>query len=192
MGDISSFGEESWITRVRKILPEFIPRPDTGRLWHDILFLFLIAALQFTIAPTFLGHYLVVDIMTPWLVVAFIRQGGPSAFVLALIGACIIETHTSAPAGVYICIYWIMHSVVMSVRATLSWWRFVPWLVTFILCETWAILFENFVAILQDDRRTYGVVYLLEQLLRLLLAVGIGMALRALCLKWDKRKKVAE
>ena len=192
MGEISSFGEETWITRIRKVLPEFIPRPDTGRLWHDILFIFLIAALQFTVLPTFLGHHVIVDIMTPWLVVAFIRQSGPSAFVLALIGACIIETHSSVPSGVFLCIYLIMHSVVLSVRATLSWWRYVPWLVTFLLCELWAILFENFVALLLDDVRTFGVVSLFEQLLRLSLAVGIGMALRAMRLSWDRREKVAE
>ena len=85
-----------------------------------------------------------------------------------------------------------MLSVTLSVRATLSWWRFVPWLVTFLLCEAWAILFENFVALVLDDMMTFRVVYVLEQLLRLGFAVAIGMGLRALRLKWDSLEKVAE
>lgn len=167
--------------RVAEFLPELKPRPNTGRLWHDVLFLLLIAVLQVFILPALFGPHLKIDLMTPWLAITFIRQRMWSATVLAAIGAVALETHSSVPAGLYLCAYWIMANVIMYARPTLSWRHRVPWLVTYGASAVWIILFETFVIAFTVGLSELGLFYWLLQLIRFGAAVAFGMIL---CREW--------
>lgn len=167
--------------RVAAILPELKPRPNTGRLWHDVLFLLLMTVIQVFILPALLGSHLKIDLITPWLAITFIRQPMWTATILAAVGALALETHSSVPAGLYLCAYWIMANVILYARPTLSWRHRVPWLVTYGASATWIILFETFVIAFTVGLSELGLFYWLLQLVRFGIAVGFGMIL---CREW--------
>jgi hypothetical protein len=150
-------------------------RPNTGFLWLDIFYLLLVGALQFSIIPSLLGRYVYVDLLTPWLVINFVNQSLARSTVLAVIGALIIETHNAAPAGLFICIYWITLNLIHLVRDTLSWRHATPWIATFVLSELWVVLGEYFLTVIVRGSFEMDMVFYLVTLLRMLLAVGTGL-----------------
>lgn len=168
-------------SRFIEIIPELKLRPNTGRLWHDILFLLIVAVLQIFILPSLFGKRLVIDLLTPWLAISFVRQHALQATVLALVGACVLEMHDAVPAGMYIVIYWIMCNVIINMRLTLSWRHSIPWLVMYSLCSVWVIFFEAFVTILKVGVDALDLQYWWYQLIRVAISMAIGMYL---CREW--------
>lgn len=119
--------------------------PHTGRLWLDILLLFAAAIAHHALLPSLVFTGIPIDLLTPWLVVGFVRQHWSKAIVLLLVGALLFELHTAAPAGIYLTSYWILFVIIQLVRDSLSWWHVFPWLVTLAASSTMVVLFETFV-----------------------------------------------
>lgn len=168
-------------SRMIGIVPELKLRPNTGRLWHDVLFLLIAAVLQIFILPSIFGKHLTIDILTPWLAISFVRQHSLQATILALVGALVLEMHDAVPAGMYIVIYWIMANVIINMRLTISWRHAIPWLVMYTLCSIWVVFFEAFVTILKVGVDVLDLQYWWYQLIRIAISVGIGMFF---CREW--------
>jgi hypothetical protein len=130
---------------IKSVRPTLSLRPHTGRLWLDLLYLLVIGALHHTVLPSLSRSLVVVDLMTPWLIACFVTETLPRGALLGLVGAMIVETHSAAPAGLYVCAYWVIAVVLYLTRSTLSWRHAFPWVVTFAVGELWVVGFESFV-----------------------------------------------
>jgi len=152
-------------------------RPHTGRLWWDVLLLLFIGALHGTVLPSITGSLVAIDLMTPWLVTILVVEKMPRAMIFVAISALMLETHTTAPAGLYLCVYWVIACVIYLTRGTLSWRHGLPWLLTYTGAQLGVIGFETFVLAINAGSRPFNWTYLFVQLCRLPLAVAIGMLL---------------
>jgi hypothetical protein len=165
------------LTRTRRTLKKWRLRPNTGSLTKDILFLLVIGFIQITVLPFLFGTLGYLDLITPWLVITFIRQRPLQAHILALVGALIVETRLAVPAGLYICAYWILANVISLVRPALSWRYKTPWLVSYALASLWVILFEVFVINFLQTASLHQPAYIAQQVVRFIVTVSYGMYL---------------
>jgi len=163
-----------------RLLPYLVPKPWTGKLWLDVIYLLAVAAVAQALLMSGPLATLHIDVLTPWLVTGFVLQSLPRATVLAVIGGLALELHSTAPAGMYICVYWVTAATIALVRNTLSWRHSVPWLVTMLAATAWLSVFEGFVASLTRGSGVIDLVYCLQQLTRIASAAGIGM----ICYGW--------
>ncbi len=163
----------AWIS----VLPHLRLRPYSGKLWLDVICLLVVGALHFTIIPTVTGSWLAVDVMTPWLVTVFVVEKLPRAALIGLVGSIILETHSSTPAGMYVCAYWVMLCVLQLTRATLSWRHIFPWVVTYLVTEIWVIGFETFVGAVYESGYQFDWKFLSGQIARVVAAMLIGLVL---------------
>ena len=152
-------------------------RPYTGQMPLDIIFLLVVGALHHTVLPSLIGGVMLVDLMTPWLVVTFVSAPLPRATVIGVLGSLILESHSAAPAGLYLCAYWVVAVVLRLTRSTLSWRHALPWMVTFLVTEIWVIAFETFVVSVSEGNFHFGFGYALAQMVRLVTSSAIGMLL---------------
>lgn len=159
------------------VLPHLKFRPASGKIWLDVICLLIVGALHFTILPTLTGSWLAVDVMTPWLVTAFVAEKLPRAAFVGLVGSVILETHSPAPAGMYACAYWVTLCVLQLTKATLSWRHIFPWVVTYLLAEVWVIGFETFVGAVYESGYQFDGKFLSGQIARVLASMLIGLIL---------------
>lgn len=172
---------DTTLSRLRHATAAALPwvkiRPYTGRIVLDLVFLLIVGALHETVLPSLVGSVLLVDLMTPWLVTTFVAAPLPRALLLGTFGALILETHSAAPAGLYVTVYWMIAVVLRITRGTLSWRHAFPWAVTFLVSELWVILFESFVIGVGDGGNPFDLRYVLTQAARLVASVLLGMLL---------------
>ncbi len=159
----------------RAIRPYLMFRPYTGYLWLDFLLLLLVSAMHFTILPTIIGKIVLVDLLTPWLLTYFISAPFKKSLVIGVLTALIMETHTSAPAGMYLSLYWVALVTLWLIRVSLSWRHTFPWLVTFAAGELWIVFSEFFVHSVTLSAVSFTLTDLVEYLARIAFAVGAGM-----------------
>lgn len=159
------------------VAPYLVPRPYTQKLWLDLFFLLVIGALHHTVLPSFTRHMFSADLMTPWIVATFVVASLPRAILLGGCAALILETHSAAPAGLYLCVYWVIAVVLHLTRSTLSWRHIFPWLVTFAASELWVMVFESFVSIMRDGTVHFDPMYLARQGLRMLTSTLVGLVM---------------
>jgi hypothetical protein len=179
-------------TRTRRLLQSARLRPNTGSLWKDCVFLLILVMVQTTLLPTFLPALVHIDLVTPWLVISFVRQRVAQATLLAFIAALTLETHSAIPAGLYVCVYWIAANVIIQVRPALSWRHQVPWAVTYAVTTLWVSTFEAFVIMMTRGVAELHWTYWLTQMIRLITAVGFGMFLAQEWLKIDAEEPVPQ
>lgn len=178
------------LSRLLTVLSGMRPRPNTGYLYKDILFLIVIGFLQNTILPTFLILDFTFDLMTPWLVITAIRQRFPQVTLLTFIAALTIEMRTTIPAGMYIVTYWIATNIIVQVRAALSWRHQVPWLVTNLLAACWVHFFEAFVLFLARGTEPLSWLFWSHQIFKILTATIIGVVLSRDWLRIDAEEPI--
>lgn len=164
-------------SQILRSYQKWIPRPNSGSFIKDLIFLLFIAFVQTTILPHLFGLFGYLDLMTPWLVITFIRQRPLQATILALTGAMILETRLAVPAGLYLCAYWILANVLLLVRPILSWRYKTPWLVSYALASLWILLFELFVINFLQTASLSQPGYIVQQIIRPLVAISFGMYL---------------
>jgi len=160
---------------VRAIRPYMMFRPYTGHLWLDFLLLIFVSALHFTILPTILGKIVLVDLLTPWLLTYFISAPFKKSLVIGILTALIMETHTSAPAGMYLSLYWVALVTLWLIKISLSWRHAFPWVVTFAVGELWIVFSEVFVHSVTLSAVKVTVSDLIGYLARIAFAVLAGM-----------------
>ncbi len=169
------------IQTLREHFDEFIQStklsPNSGKLWVDILLLFIVSALHFSILPSLLGGYIYLDLITPWLITTFVLSPLGKSIILAVIGGWVMETHSVAPTGIYICIYWMVAVGVHVTRSTLSWRHMTPWVLTYFASGFWVFLFESFLQGLSEASMLLNLHYLYMQLSELAFTVIVGLLL---------------
>lgn len=134
-------------TRHRFVM-RLLPAPGRGSFWLNMAGLLLIVTLQFSVIPSLAGaRYL--DFVTPWLTYHFITMRTGSAMLQGIIGSLALELHGSAPAGLYLCAYWVMGLVIISIRQHISWRNPAPWISVMMISQLWIILFELFVYLIK-------------------------------------------
>lgn len=181
---------EDMIERAFALLPELMLRPNTGRFWQDTLFVVILTALQLAIFPSLFGRYILIDLVTPWLVISSVRQRPMAATLLVFVAALTLETRSATPRGLYLCPYWIMANVIMAIRPTFSWRHRVPWLMTYLTATLFVIGFESFVYAFTSRVAELGPLYWLRQAFRLAIAVAFGMFLARRWLSIDAEEPV--
>jgi hypothetical protein len=163
--------------RLKEIAYDLRVRPNTGKLWQDVVNILVIFFIQSTLLPTFLSPNVTLDLLTPWLVITFVRQKLFPASVLAIVGALVAEMHSSVPAGLYICVYWIMANVIFQIKPALSWRLPTPWLFVYAVSASWVMLFESFVVALNKGADIVAGSFMVSYLIRLSVAIGFGYLL---------------
>ncbi len=181
------------ISRKELFFQSWCPRPNTGLFWKDLIFLLFIVFLQTTVAPSLLGSLGHLDFLTPWLVITFIRQRAPQACLMAVAGGLLLETRLAVPAGLYICAYLIVCTLLVQVRPALSWRYRTPWLFCYAAATLWLIVFEGFVIhFLKSSSPLSQWEFLLQSILRILVAISLGMALSRKWMKLDAEEPVPQ
>ena len=182
MREARELSPEMGITfRIKSFLHDMRLRPNTGRLWQDVLNLLVIFFIQNSIIPTFLSSAFAIDLVTPWLVISFVRQKLFPSSVLALVGGLAIEMHSAAPAGIYLCVYWILANVIFQIKPTISWRMVTPWLFIYAVSSVWVMLFESFMSIFTRGLEILGGFFFVGLMVRLGVAVLFGFIL---CRPW--------
>jgi hypothetical protein len=180
------------LARSRYFLQDWKPRPNTGRFWQDVIFLFFIAFVQTTVGPTLFGKFGYVDLVTPWIVITSIRQRPLQAILLTSIAAFLLETRLAVPAGLYLCAYWILCNLLIQIRPALSWRYRTPWFVCYLASTLWILLFESFVLHFLQPGLLTEVSYVMHMLIRVLVAVGFGMYLSREWMNIDAEEPVPQ
>ncbi len=189
---MQGLARNDFFTRSSRWARDWRLRPNSGHLWKDIIFLLCIAFIQMTVLPSLFGSYGYLDLITPWLVVTFICQRPLKALCLASIAAIVLETRLAVPAGLYLCIYWILCSLLIQIRPALSWRYRTPWFVCYVGATLWVLLFESFVInFLQADLLAEPH-YFVHALLRLIVATGYGMYLSSEWMNIDAEEPVPQ
>lgn len=135
---------------IRKYLRRMIPRPGVGHWWADLSYLLVVITFQVSILPSIFNNSYI-DLLTPWLIYNFIFLRWTSSMPLGLIGALALERNGTHPMGMYMCIYWIIGMVILSVRVHISWRNMLPWLAVFTLAQIWLLVFELLVYIVTTN-----------------------------------------
>lgn len=163
---------------LRLLMPRLLPKPNDNGILLELFFLFVVFVCQEVIlAQVFRFDYLVIDILTPWLTIIFIRQRLINNLIYCLFVSFLLETHSATPVGMYLCIYSVIAVTIVNIRGTLSWRHFFPWMVVYGLCTLWVIGFETFVYRYSDTIEMLSMPYWLSSAARVLIAVAIGMIL---------------
>lgn len=152
-------------------------RPYTGTFMKDLIFLCFICALHYSILPSILGRTILVDILTPWLVVTMIAAPMGRGLFITLVGAFLMETRTSAPAGMYITSFWMIGTGIYLSRLNLSWRHLFPWMLTLFIAQIWIIMTEIFVNQVMLGQWHLPLQEALIQSCRLVFSVGFGLIL---------------
>lgn len=158
-------------------LQEFLTRrlPAKYLTW-DLAYLFVLAWLQLHFLPHILGAS-VIDLITPWIVAYIVFAPLNRSIVLALCASALLETHSLAPAGMYVCIYWVTSVALVSVKDTFSWSRRGPRISAFLAAELWLCTFEFLLIIIRGDFPQHQAIYTIYQVIRITIAVIFGTSL---------------
>ena len=155
--------------------------PNSGSFARDLIYILCACFLQLVIIPSFSSGYFTFDILTPWLVITAIRQHAPAVTALTCVAALTIEMHGSAPAGMYLILYWIMINTMIQIRSTLSWRHSVPWVVSYFAAALWVHGGTALTLFLLRAPAEVDWQFLLEQLVKVVSAVVIGYLM---CREW--------
>ncbi len=179
-------GLASWRSRLKG----WKPKPNSGSLLKDVVFMLAIVFIQTTALPTVFGSVIVFDLVTPWLVVTAVRQKPLQGTIIALVGAFALETKMAVPAGIYLCSYWILVNILFQIRPALSWRYRVPWLASYTIAGLWIILFETFVLSFLHDSWSFSPAFLIRKSVKLVIGIAYGMMLAREWMRIDAEEPV--
>lgn len=163
--------------KLKALGPWLRPTPYSSRVWLDGLYLVFIGTVQLAILPSFLPTNMVVDLVTPWLLIGFIRGTLSRTIFMAVLGAFLIETYSAIPSGFYVCSYFVIGVTLYLIRGSLSWRHRLPWFASLVASQAAIIAFEAFVIYLANLSEVLSPMYVLMQTARLALATAFGMYL---------------
>jgi hypothetical protein len=117
------------------------------------------------------------DLITPWLVIIFVVSSPLHATFFWFFASALLETSSLAPKGMYFCAYWIVLSVLLLTRKTLSWKLVAPWLVTFFFSAFWINFFETTLVFVTQDAKQLDFEYFFRQFIEVFVTCALGMIL---------------
>lgn len=173
--------ESGWRRWLRHRLPEFRFKPHTGRLWLDLVYLLVLVAFEVSILKSLTGPFLVIDLVTPWLVTSIIQKRAGSATLVMFVAAMIQEAQSSLPSGTLICAYWIITNVIVQVRPALSWRSMTPWLVIFASSSLFVTIFQLMINVMISGLGDINFLRIIQLFIQVLISVIFGLTL---CRQW--------
>ena len=116
---------------------------NDSRFYLQLLALIPLVVLQLGILPALLAGYVVCNVLTIWVVLNAVLLRLPHALTLALLLALLLETHSTAPRGLYLCAYGTLVGALHLVRGLVTWNRCSAWLAVIAAAELWLLVWEN-------------------------------------------------
>lgn len=136
---------------------------DDSRLYLQMLALVPLVVLQLGILPALLAGYVICNIITVWVVLNAVLLRLPQALTLALLSALLLETHSTAPRGLYLCAYGTLVGALHLVKGLVTWNMCSAWLVVVATAELWLTVLEHVaVALPLSDLLPHSGKYLLR------------------------------
>ncbi|MEZ4741722.1 MAG: hypothetical protein R3B45_04625 [Bdellovibrionota bacterium] len=154
-----------------------VARPFCGNEFIDFICLLLISVFQLTIMPSIFPDYIAIDLLTPWITFAFVTLNAPSSIIHAMLAALLIETHSSVPMGMYICVYWVLGSVIISFKENISWHMRSSWISLLIFSQTWVFLAEFCVSFIGSQGLPLTLHFYIGEGFKIIFAPLFGIAL---------------
>ena len=152
--------------------------PHGGVFWEDALAVLVLAMFQAQFLAQFLPHFLSFDILAMWVLVILVQQHPLQALCLGALGFFTLETHTSAPRGLYLCPFLVFAFAIFQIRQNITWRKWVSWVTMFALFEGVLLGFELLFSILKmHSTEQISVILCLQLLLRWVGTVLFGMFL---------------
>ena len=121
---------------------------DWWSLWHNktylqLLVLVPLAVLQLAILPRLLPGYVLCNLLTVWVVVSTVLLRLTPAITIALLAALLLETHSAAPRGLYLCAYGTLVGVLHMTKGLVTWNLRSAWLAVIVAAELWLLVLES-------------------------------------------------
>ncbi len=113
------------------------------RFFLQLLMLVPLVVLQLGILPALLAGYVVCNVITVWVVLNAVLLRLPQALTLALLLALLLETHSAAPRGLYLCAYGTLVGALHLVKGLVIWNMRSAWLVVIAAAELWLLVLEG-------------------------------------------------
>ena len=129
--------QPAWLPRVIAALLR-----DDSKLYLQMLALVPLAVLQLGILPALLAGYVICNVMTVWVVLNAVLLRLPQALTLALLSALLLETHSTAPRGLYLCAYGTLVGALHLIKGLVTWNMSSAWLAVVAVAELWLMLLE--------------------------------------------------
>lgn len=152
-------------------------KPHSGHLWWDFFLILVLVAIQQTILRDILGQHLLIDLLTPWIIACLVFQPMHQSLMICGLAALALETHSTAPSGIYFVCYWLIAVGIFLVKNTLSWQHLLPWTLVMAAAEIWVSTFESVILGFSVGLHGFSVPYFLQQIFRVVTAVGFGLLL---------------
>lgn len=151
--------------------------PFTQNYPIDISAVLVLLTVQIRVIPKGWFGSILIDLITPWIVVGFIIQPFRIAAVVAIVAALGLESHSSVPAGQYMACFCVIGCATELVKSTLSWRQDLTWISALLVCQTWVISFELFTITKSQQIAPNDLTFYLQQLVRLILSCIFGYLL---------------
>ena len=131
--------------------------------------------MQFAILPS-LFPSIVIDGIPIWIVFLCVTRNPRSVYWWTFVTVSILETHTSAPRGLYFLAYSAMVTVILIFKDHISWKFIFPWSVVIFLSYIWIILSES-VSISALNESTLNIQeVIMNSSMRILTGLAIGIS----------------
>ncbi len=136
---------------------------DDNKLYRQLLALVPLAVVQLGVLPALTCGYVVGNVFTVWVVLNAVLLRLPKALLLAMLSGLLLETHNTAPRGLYLCAYGTLVVALHLVKGLVTWNRGGAWLAVLVTAELWLLVLENAaVAIPLTDMWSHHSRYLLR------------------------------
>ena len=161
--------------RLKELYTKIKPTPSSSLFLLDILFLFLFIILQFILNNFILYKIFMIDIITPWLILYYVKQNTAKSAILFIIVSFILETHSNVPKGSYYCIYFLIWSSLFLTKNNLYWTQISTWMAVFSISELIIILFLTVMLYLSDANVVLSIIFIIKSLLFIIFSMFIGI-----------------
>lgn len=116
---------------------------NDSRFYLQLLALVPLAVLQLSLLPALLAGYVICNVITVWVVLNAVLLRLPQALTLALLSALLLETHSTAPRGLYLCAYGTLVGALHLIKGLVTWNMRSAWLVVVVAAELWLSVLEH-------------------------------------------------
>ena len=135
--------------RVRLHLPVAALLHDGSKTYLQLLVLIPLLVVQLALLPALLPSGSYCNLITVWVVVNAVFLRLPKALMIALLSGLLLETHSAAPRGLYLCAYGTLVGTLYLFRKLIAWNLLSAWLTTIAAAELWLLLLESVAVAMQ-------------------------------------------
>lgn len=161
--------------------------PFQGRMIWEVCYVLLLFIIQSNLLNNIFG--ISIDIITPYLAIATILLTPVKALVLISITSFILETHSSAPVGFYLCNYWALASFIFLIKHNIPWHNTSSWISLFTFAQTWLFAWSFFIRFTEEQYLPTSSLFYLEEAFKIFAAIVFGVFLVQVINKYQSNTK---